>query len=142
MATYKTRDILDLLKIAGFEYVKSDNGSHQLYRHAKTGIEQPVAIHGKELNTHTTESIISYVLFTSYICGDDIQNNKKVAQNILRYMEKCIKNADKNIANIVPTDFRRRMGFASEDDIVKYIENLRKKINDKANVQLAGIQME
>ena len=106
-----------------------------VFRHKKTGISQPIAVHGKELNSHTTESIISYVLFTSYICGDNIQENKKVSQNILVYMNKCLKNSEKNILNIVPTDFRRRMKFNSPEDVKNYIEKKRMIMNQYNAVQ-------
>ena len=82
MAVYKKDDVLYLLKKAGYVYIDNDAGSHQGYRNLKTGIDQPVAIHGKDLNSHTTESIISYVVFTSYICGEDPEKYKNLSSSI------------------------------------------------------------
>ena len=127
MANYTVKELEDLLKIAGFVYTVSNNGSHQSYVHTKTGIENPLPIHGKDLNSgNTAESIISYVIYASYVAGDDIENNKKVSPAIRNYIKKKKKNIEKNILNVFPTTYRRNHILETETEARNHIEEIRR----------------
>ena len=127
MANYTVKELEDLLKVAGFVYTDGNNGSHQSYVHQKTGIENPLSVHGKDLSSgNTAESIISYVIFASYVAGESIENNKKISPTIRNYIKKRMKNIDKNILNVFPTTYRRNHVLETVDEAKNHIEEIRK----------------
>ena len=120
---FKFKDIEKTVLMAGFEQVKNNGGSHQLYRDEKTGLIVTIPNHPAGVSIGVGQKVLEMVVLVARINNVNIgaKSNKhetNIANYILEHHQKC----KKNLMFLVPEEIRMVKGIENESDVRNYLK--------------------
>lgn len=120
---FKFKDIEKAVLMAGFEQVKNNGGSHQVYRDEKTGLIVTIPSHPAGVSIGVGQKVLEMVVLVARINNVNIgaKSNKhetNIANYILDHHQKC----KKNIMFLIPEEVRKIKGIENEAGVRNYLK--------------------
>ncbi len=124
MAAYKYKDIERALLVCGFEPVKNNNGSHQLYVDKSTGFAQPLPKHSNGvIAPGTAESILEYAVMVARIKNINICNDRyKLSDDVKNYIKKQHAKIKKSLMFLIPDAIKKQQGINTIENVKQFVK--------------------
>ena len=124
MATYKYKDIERALLACGFEPMKNNNGSHQMYIDKTTGFAQPLPKHSNGvIAPGTAESILDYAIMVARIKNINICSDRyKLSDDVTNYIKKHHAKIKKSLMFLIPDAIKKQRGIKTSENVKQCIK--------------------
>ena len=124
MATYKYKDIERALLACGFEPMKNNNGSHQMYVDKTIGFAQPLPKHSNGvIAPGTAESILDYATMVARLKNINICSDRyKLSDDVTNYIKKQHAKIKKSLMFLIPDAIKKQRGIKTIENVKQFIK--------------------